>query len=105
MLHAGMIVAVAAAVTIALRFAPFLIFSGSRETPPLVLYLGKVLPAAIMGMLVVYCLRGASFAALSGWLPALLASLAVVGLHVWKRSSLLSILGGTVRYMLLIRLL
>lgn len=105
MLHAGMIVAVAAAVTIALRFAPFLIFSGNRETPPLVLYLGKVLPAAIMGMLVVYCLRGTSFAALSGWLPALLASLAVVGLHVWKRSSLLSILGGTVLYMLLIRLL
>ena len=105
MLHAALIVAVAALVTIALRFAPFLLFSGQRETPPMVVYLGKVLPCAIMGMLVVYCLRGVSFASASAWLPALLASFAVVGLHVWKRSSLLSILGGTVLYMLLIRLL
>ena len=105
MLHAALIVAVAALVTIALRFAPFLIFSGQRETPPMVVYLGKVLPCAIMGMLVVYCLRGVSFASASAWLPALLASFTVVGLHVWKRSSLLSILGGTVLYMLLIRLL
>ena len=105
MLHAALIVAVAALVTIALRFAPFLIFSGQRETPPMVVYLGKVLPCAIMGMLVVYCLRGISFASAAAWLPALLASSAVVGLHIWKRSSLLSILGGTLLYMLLIRLL
>ena len=105
MAHAAMIVAVAAVVTAALRFAPFLLFSGDRETPPVVVYLGKVLPSAIMGMLVVYCLRGISFSSTVGYLPAVLASLSVVLLHIRKRSSLLSILGGTVIYMLLLRLL
>ena len=105
MMRSVWIVAVAALVTAALRFAPFLLFSGKRETPAAVLYLGQALPRAVMGMLVVYCLRGACFSALSGWLPAALASAAVVVLHVWKRSSLLSILGGTAIYMLFLRLI
>ncbi len=103
-MHALLTVLTVALVTAALRFAPFLLFSGKRETPGAVLYLGQALPCAVMGMLVVYCLRSLHFTAPSGYLPALLASAAVALLHVWKRSSLLSILGGTAIYMLLIRL-
>ena len=98
-------VVIMAAVTALLRFLPFWIFSGKRKTPRVVAYLGRVLPYALMGMLVVYCLRGVGFASLSGWLPALAASLCVVGLHVWRRNTLVSIVGGTAVYMILIRLL
>lgn len=104
-MHAVLLVAISAAVTAGLRFLPFLIFGRNQKTPDYIVYLGRVLPLAIMGMLVVYCLKGVTFAALDGWLPALLASAAVVGLHVWKRNTLLSILGGTVLYMLLIQLI
>jgi branched-subunit amino acid transport protein AzlD len=100
-LHAALIVAVTAAVTIALRFLPFLIFGENRKTPEIVAYLGKVLPFAIMGMLVVYCLKGVSFADAPFGIPELLSCALVAGLHVWKRNTLLSIAGGTVCYMLL----
>jgi len=93
------IIAVAALVTAALRFLPFWIFGGRRKTPELVTYLARVLPYAIMGMLVVYCLKDLS--APFG-LPELLGCAAVVVLHIWKRSTLLSIGGGTLVYMLLI---
>ena len=96
-------VAVIALVTIALRFLPFLIFSGKRKTPAYVSYLGKVLPFAIMGMLVVYCLRNISFAALPFGIPEFLGCAVVAGLHLWKRNTLLSIAGGTVFYMLLVQ--
>ena len=94
---------ITAAVTAALRFLPFLIFGGKRKTPETVLYLGKVLPCAIMGMLVVYCLRGMSFASVGGFLPQLIAGALTAGLYLWRKNSLLSILGGTACYMLLIR--
>ena len=97
--HAVWTVAVIAAVTAALRFLPFLIFSGKRRTPEVLTYLGRVLPYAIMGMLVVYCLKDMS--APFG-IPELLGCAAVAALHVWKRSTLLSIAGGTAVYMLLI---
>ena len=97
--HAVLTVAVAAAVTVGLRFLPFLIFSGKRQTPPVIAYLGKVLPYAVMGMLVVYCLKDMS--APFG-IPELLGCAAVAALHVWKRSTLLSIGGGTAVYMLLV---
>lgn len=103
--HSILLVIIIAAVTAGLRFLPFLIFGRNQKTPDYIVYLGRVLPLAIMGMLVVYCLKGVTFTALSGWLPALLASAAVVGLHVWKRNTLLSILGGTVLYMLLIQVI
>jgi len=102
-LHTWGIVAVAALVTAALRFLPFLIFNDNRTIPPLIEKLGRILPYAIMGMLVVYCFKGISFASLSGFLPALLAAALVCLLHVWKRNNLLSIIGGTVFYMLLLR--
>ena len=102
-LHSGLIIAVIALVTAALRFLPFLIFSENRKTPPIVSYLGRVLPYAIMGMLVVYCLKGVSFAAFPFGLPELIACAAVVLLHIWKRNTLLSIGAGTVCYMLLVQ--
>ena len=103
MTHAALIIAVAGAVTLLLRFLPFLIFGGKRETPPFVVYLGKVLPYAIMGMLVIYCLRGISFTAAANFLPELIACAVVVLAHVWKRNTLLSIISGTVCYMLLVQ--
>ena len=101
-LHAAALVAVIAAVTMALRFAPFLLLGG-RETPKFSAYLGRVLPYAIMGMLVVYCLKGVTFNALENWLPQLIATVAVVLLHLWKRNTLLSIVTGTVLYMVLVQ--
>ena len=103
MTHAALIIAVAGAVTLMLRFLPFLVFSGKRETPPYIVYLGKVLPYAIMGMLVIYCLRGISFTAAANFLPELIACAVVVLAHVWKRNTLLSIISGTVCYMLLVQ--
>lgn len=103
MTHAALIIAVAGAVTLLLRFLPFLIFGGKRETPPFIVYLGKVLPYAIMGMLVIYCLRGISFTAAANFLPELIACAVVVLAHVWKRNTLLSIISGTVCYMLLVQ--
>lgn len=103
MTHAALIIAVAGAVTLMLRFLPFLVFGGKRETPPYIAYLGKVLPYAIMGMLVIYCLRGISFTAAANFLPELIACAVVVLAHVWKRNTLLSIISGTVCYMLLVQ--
>ena len=103
-MHALGVVAVAAAVTMALRFLPFLIFGGDRQTPAYITYLGKVLPFAIMGMLVVFCLKGVTLTAAPYGLPEFLACGAVATLHVWKRNTLLSIAGGTVIYMMLIQL-
>ena len=101
-LHAAALVAVIAAVTIALRFAPFLLLRG-RDTPRFIAYLGRVLPYAIMGMLVVYCLRGTSFANVSNWLPQFIAVAVVAGLHLWKRNTLLSIIAGTALYMVMVQ--
>ncbi|MBQ5711077.1 MAG: AzlD domain-containing protein [Oscillospiraceae bacterium] len=98
-------VAVMAAVTAALRFLPFLVFNGKRSVPKVVRYLGAVLPYSTMAMLVVYCLKDVSFGGLSGWVPAAVSVAAVVLLHVWKRNTLLSIIGGTVCYMVLIRVM
>ena len=87
------------------RFLPFLLFGKREKLPPFMEYLGKVLPAAMMGLLVVYCFKDVSFASLQGALPALLGTAAVVGLHLWKRNSILSIAAGTAVYMLCLRLI
>ena len=94
--HAVLTIAVCALVTAGLRFLPFLIFGENRKTPPLVAYLGQVLPYAIMGMLVVYCLKGVSLTAFPFGIPELLGCATVTLLHIWKRNSLLSIGVGTV---------
>ena len=103
-LHSALIVAVVALVTIGLRFLPFVVFSGNKQTPPFVAYLGRVLPYAIMGMLVVYCLRNTSIHTAPHGLPELISCALVAGLHLWKRNTLISIVGGTACYMLLVQL-
>jgi branched-subunit amino acid transport protein AzlD len=88
--------------TMATRFLPFLIFSENRPTPVFVQYIGKYLPSAVFGMLVIYCLKNVSFVSGSHGLPELTAIAVTVVLHKWKRQMLLSIAGGTACYMLLL---
>ena len=96
-------IAVMAVVTFLTRALPFLLFGRGNRAPRVVLYLGKYLPPAVIAMLIVYCLRGVSFASASGWAPSLIAAAVVVVLHLWKKNNLLSILGGTVLYMVLVQ--
>ena len=101
--HDLLLVLVIALVTIGIRALPFFLFPEGRLIPPLVTRLSSVLPAAVMGMLVVYCLRGVTPFAWPFGLPELIAIAVVVALHVRKRNTLFSILTGTVCYMLLLR--
>ena len=103
-IHSIALIAVVALVTIALRFLPFAVFNGKRKTPEIVTYLGRVLPFAIMGMLVIYCYKGISFITSPFGIPELIAGAVVIVLHLFRRNTLLSIVGGTVTYMLLIQL-
>ncbi len=100
------IVAVVALCTLLTRVLPFLLFGrGGRQPAPFILYLGRVLPAAVMAILVVYCLRSTGFSAASGFVPQAAGVAVVAALHLWKRNDLLSIAGGTAVYMALLRLL
>lgn len=90
--------------TMLTRFLPFLVFSGKRPTPKYIQYLGKALPTAVFGMLVVYCLKNVSILTGSHGIPELIAIAVTVGIHLWKRKMLLSVAGGTVCYMLLVQL-
>ena len=103
-LYTCLSIAVIAFVPAMLRFLPFLLFDGKRKTPERIEKLGKVLPYAIMGMLVVYCLKDISFISVSTCLPQLIACMIVGILYVWKRNTLISIVCGTVCYMLLVQL-
>lgn len=87
--------------TVITRFLPFIIFSGSKKTHPYITYLGRVLPYAAIGLLVVYCLKNVSFTAAPFGLPEAIAILCIVILHLWKNNVLLSIGAGTAIYMLL----
>ena len=102
-LHALSIIFIIAAVTAALRFAPFFIFSGEKPVPEFINYFGRVLPYSIMAMLVVYCLKGISFAKAPFGLPEIISVILVAVLHVWRRNTLFSIICGTICYMLLIQ--
>ena len=104
MKHDILLVIVVMLVTMLTRFLPFLLFGEKRKTPELVTYLGKVLPFAIMGMLVVYCLKDVKFLSAPYGIPELIGIVITAGLHIWKRNSLLSIGVGTVSYMLLVQL-
>nr|WP_325211558.1 branched-chain amino acid transporter permease [uncultured Oscillibacter sp.] len=90
--------------TVLTRFLPFLLFPSGKPTPKYIRYLGTVLPSAVFGLLVVYCLKDVSLSAGSHGIPELISVAAVAGLHVWKRQMLLSIAGGTLCYMLLVQL-
>ena len=95
MLHSIEIIAVAAIVTFIIRAIPFVAFGGKREVPITVTYLGKVLPPAIMVILVIYCIKGIHLLSGSHGIPELLSIAVVTALHVWKRNTLLSIAVGT----------
>lgn len=90
--------------TVLTRFLPFLLFPTGKPTPKYIQYLGTVLPSAVFGLLVVYCLRNVSLFTGSHGIPEMISIAVVIGLHVWKRQMLLSIAGGTVCYMLLVQL-
>ena len=104
-LHSMLIVLVAVVVTAVLRFIPFWVFGRGKQTPPIIAYLGKVLPCAIMGMLVVYCMKDVPFFSAPFGAPEIIGCVIVAALHVWKRNSLLSIGVGTVCYMLMVQLI
>lgn len=97
-------IAIMAGVTAILRFLPFFVFGGKAKTPEFIEYLGKVLPYAIMGMLVVYCVKGVTFDAVKNWLPALVGVVLTAAVQIWKRNTIYSILIGTAAYMVLIRM-
>lgn len=103
MLHSIEIIAVAAIVTFIIRAIPFVAFGGKREVPITVTYLGKVLPPAIMVILVIYCIKGIHLLSGSHGIPELLSIAVVTALHVWKRNTLLSIAVGTSFYMILVQ--
>ena len=99
-MKSAIIVGVMAAVSALLRFLPFLVFR--KRTPPYIAYLGRVLPPAIIGMLVVYCLKDMTLTAAPYGLPELIACLTVAAVQLWRRSSLWSILAGTAVYLMLV---
>lgn len=88
--------------TMTTRFLPFLVFTENRRTPAFIQYIGKYLPSAIFGMLVIYCLKDVEFLEGNHGLPELISILVTAILHIWKRQMLLSIAGGTICYILFI---
>lgn len=103
MSHSIAIIAVAAAATLFIRAIPFVIFGGKREVPETVTYLGKVLPPAIMVILVIYCIKSINLFSGNHGIPELLSIAVVAGLHIWKKNTLLSIACGTILYMILVQ--
>lgn len=98
-----LIVAVIAVITACLRFLPFLIWNGKREIPPVIEKFGRLLPYAIMGMLVVYCLKNVSLKSMEGFVPELVSCIVVALTYVWKRNTLVSIVLGTACYMVFVQ--
>lgn len=97
------IIAVCAVCTILTRALPFLIF-GNRAVPGVIKYLGKILPMAVIATLVVYCLKDMSFDTIGGFAPYVISVSIVIAMHLWRRNAFLSIISGTVCYMLLVQL-
>ena len=89
--------------TMLTRFVPFFVFPAGKPTPTYVQYLGNVLPPAVFGLLIIYCLKNVSIFKGSHAIPELLAITLVIALHTWKRQMLLSIAGGTIFYMILVQ--
>ncbi len=102
-MKSAILIGVMAVVTMLTRFLPFLIFR--KEPPKYISYLGRVLPPAIIGMLVIYCLKDITPGVYPFGIPELIAVACVAGVQAWKRNSLLSILSGTVIYMVLVQLI
>ena len=90
--------------TLSMRFLPFLIFPAGKPTPKYIQYLGKVLPGAVFGMLVVYCLKNVSVTSFPFGIPELIGIAVTAALHLWKKQMILSMGAGTIVYMLLVQL-
>lgn len=103
--QAAATVAIIAIATLLIRVTPFAIFPKAQKTPSFIRYLGRVLPHAVMGMLVVYCFKAVNFAMPPYGLPEILAALAAIGLHLWKRSVILSIAASTIIYIMLLKVM
>lgn len=101
--HALAAVAVMALITLATRALPFWVWRDGRQVPKTILYLGRVLPGAVMGLLIIYGLKQVRPLVFPHGLPELIGIGVVAALHLWKRNNLLSILGGTAVYMLLVQ--
>ena len=104
-LQAFIMILIMAGVTFFIRGLPFLLFPGNKKTPAYIMYLGNVLPFAIIGMLVVYCFKNVSVVSAPFGIPELIALVVIVILHVWKRNTLVSIGVGTLLYMFLVQVL
>ena len=102
--RALLLVSIIALVTALLRFLPFIIFKDSTKTPKIITKLGNTLPYAVMAMLVVYCLKNVKFSSVDLFVPQMISIVVVSILYIWRRNTLLSIIAGTVCYMLLIQL-
>ena len=89
--------------TISMRFLPFLIFPAGKPTPKYIRYLGKVLPGAVFGMLVIYCLKTVSVTSFPFGIPELIGIAVTAVLHLWKKQMILSMGAGTIVYMLLVQ--
>lgn len=89
--------------TMITRFLPFIVFPAGKPTPKYIQYLGKVLPGAVFGMLVVYCLKNVSILGGTHGIPEAISIILVICLHLYKRQMLLSIAGGTICYMFLVQ--
>ena len=96
-------IAIAALATMLMRFLPFAVFRSDKTTPKFLSYLGRMLPPAVFGMLVVYCLRDVSVTSYPFGIPELIAGAVVALLHIWKRNTLISIVSGTLLYMALVQ--
>ncbi len=103
MLHSLGIIFVVAVCTVLTRALPFMLLGGRKEVPKVVKYLGKVLPPAIMVILVVYCIKGISLFQGNHGLPEILAIAIVALLHIWKKNTLISIGVGTLSYMIFVQ--
>lgn len=101
-MNASILIAAMAVTTALLRFIPFIAFR--KKTPKYITYLGKVLPPAMIGLLVVFCLKDTSIAAYPFGMPELIAAATVIGAQIWKRNAIISILTGTVVYMVLVQM-
>lgn len=90
--------------TVATRFLPFILFPADKPTPQNIRYLGRMLPSAALGLLVIYCFKDVSVLSGTHAIPELISVTAIIALHLWKRQMLLSIAGGTILYMLLVQM-
>ena len=102
-MHSLVIIFIVSVTTFVTRWIPFVIFPKGKEVPQVIQYLGKVLPPAVIGMLVIYCFKSVRLTAFPFGLPEVIAGGVVVLLHIWKRNNLLSIGVGTVLYMVLVQ--